>query len=826
VLERLEKDIRFAVRWLRRSPGFTLAAAASLAIGIGFNSALFSIVDALLFRPLPVSAPERLVDVFTSSNDGERYATSSYPDFLDLKAQNVVFADMLGYSPMIAALNLTDRSRMVMGECVTGNYFQVLGVRAALGRTLLPEDDVRGAERVVMVSHRYWRREMGADLHAIGQAIRLRGQVYTVVGVAPHSFTGMVPILSAELWLPVAHVNEVDPAGISEAVPSPTGTNRLDRRGQRWMFVKGRLKPGFTLEQARDNLEMLMRQLSATYPQTNKGRAISVLRTSEVRIHPEASAVMVPVAAGLMLAVGLVLLIACANVASMVLARGAARRREIGIRLAVGASRSRLVQQLLTESVILALLGALGGVALAVALVEYVTVFDAPLPLPVSLALRIDTRVLLFTLGVTLLAGLAAGLVPALRTSNPNIVRELRGEAGMEAGTRWWTLRDALVAGQVAGTMMLLVTAGLLARSVVASQKANLGFQAAGLAIVSADPDMQRYGEVRSRQFWDQALARVRALPGVESAALAGRLPFSLNFSIQNFYVPGFHRTDEKGSPIQYTRVTAEYFHTLGIPVLQGRCFTEADTPITPAVAIINETMARRFWPGESAVGKRIHMRGPDGPACEIVGVAADYRLRTVGEIPQPYVHLASTQRPDTFQVLVARTRGIASRLLGDVRRELLALEPNLVLLDNQTMDAQVAATLFPVRAGAWIVSTVGLIAMMLAAVGLYGVISYSVARRTREIGIRMALGASRRAVLGLVMRQGLSVTGLGLVTGCMLSAAAVRAVTGALYGVSTADPVAWGAAAAVLIGISALANLVPALRAARVDPSAAIRVG
>jgi predicted permease len=311
----------------------------------------------------------------------------------------------------------------------------------------------------------------------------------------------------------------------------------------------------------------------------------------------------------------------------------------------------------------------------------------------------------------------------------------------------------------------------------------------------------------------------------VESVALAARLPFSLNFSTGNIYIPGFHRTDERGSPIQYTRVSPEYFQALGIPILQGRCFAEADSPKTPPVAIVNETMARRFWPGESALGKRIHMRGPDGPSYEIVGIAADHRLRTVGEAPQPYVHFASTQRPDTFQVLAARTRGSAPLLLRDMRRELLALEPNLVLLDNQTMEAQVAATLFPVRAGAWIVSAVGLIAMALAGVGLYGVISYSVARRTREIGLRMALGAGRRAVLGLVMRQGLSVTGLGLVAGCLLSAAAMRAVAGALYGVTAADPLAWGVAAAVLIGVSALASLVPALRAAGVHPSAAIRV-
>lgn len=320
MLDRLTWDVRLAVRWLRRAPGFTLLAAASLGLGIGFNTAIFSVIDALLLRPLPVDAPDELADVYTSARDGDVYSTSSYPDYLDLRARNVVFSDMIGYSPMVGPLNLGDRSRLVLGEAVTDNYFQVLGVRTALGRPLLPEDDHPGADRVVVVSDRFWRRELGARRDVIGRTIRLHGQPYTIVGVAPRRFTGMFPMLAPEIWLPVTQVGEVEPAGIQEVVPSPGGTSRLDRRGQRWMFLKGRLKPGVTAAQAEANLRVVMEHLAAAYPETNEERIVTVLPTSAVRIHPSATRVLVPMAAGLMVVVGLVLLIACANVASMLLA--------------------------------------------------------------------------------------------------------------------------------------------------------------------------------------------------------------------------------------------------------------------------------------------------------------------------------------------------------------------------------------------------------------------------------------------------------------------------------------------------------------------------
>jgi predicted permease len=827
LLESLLADIRFAVRWLRRSPAFTLVAVASLAIGIGFNTALFAVADALLFKPLPVAAPERLVDVFTEVSTGtQQFGTSSYPDYLDLKKDNDVFEDLVGYSPMFGAMNLETSSRLAMGEIVTGNYFRVLGVRAALGRTILPEDDVPGAPLVAMVSDGYWKRELGSSPNLEGRTLRIRGTPYAIVGVAPASFTGMVPILAPEMWIPVSASLEVEPVGLHDVIPSPTGTTRLERRGDRWMFIRGRLKPGKTIDEARANLELLVSRLGEAYPATNRGRHVALRATSDVHVHPAADPTVLPIAAGLMFVVGLVLLIACANVASMLLARASGRQKEIGVRLALGASRGRLVRQLVTESIVMALIGAVAGTLLAWWATSALAAIQLPIAIPLTFALRIDGRVLLFTLAATLLAGLVAGLAPALQALKPSLVADLRGEqAASCVGRRRWTLRDGLVAGQMAVTAMLLVVAALLTRSLIAAQRTDPGFPVDRIAVISTDTGMLRYSEERSRQFYEEAQARVRAIPGVESVALATRVPFSLNYNRWEIWVPERHQLGARGETVEVTTVSPEYFQTIGVPIVEGRAFTNDDRPDTPRVAVVNEAMARRFWPGEPAVGKTIRSRGSDGPVFEIVGVSANHKVVTVTEPPTPLLHVARYQRPNPYSAILARTRGNASTLLRDMRRELLALEPHLVFIENQTMAAEAETTLFPVRASAWLVSGVGLVAMLLAAVGLYGVIAYSVARRTREIGIRMALGAQPLSVVRLVMQQGLLVAIAGLIVGCVLAAIGVRVITGALYGVTASDPTSWIAAAAVLLAVSTLANLIPAWRAARVDPSEALRI-
>jgi predicted permease len=824
-MDKLLGDLKFASRWLRRSPGFAAVAVGSLGIGIAFNATLFAVVDSILLRPLPVRAPDRLVDIYTSGSDGDPWNTSSHPDYLDLTARNQVFSDIAGHSAMIAAVRQGDRARLVLGEVVTGNFFQVLGVTASRGRTLLPSDDAAHAERVVVISDRYWTRELGRATDAVGRTLRIGNHPYTIVGIAAEAFTGMVPMVSAEMWVATAWVADIEPAGITDVVPSPGARTRLERRGYRWMFMKGRLKDRVTLDQAQADLDVLTSHLRQEHPATNKDRRTSLKRTKDVRLHPAADGPIALAAAGLMIAVGLVLAIACANVASMLLARASARQREISIRVAVGASRADLVRQLLVESLLLSLAGGIAGIALAAWALRAIGLLEPPIQLPLSLDLRLDHRLLLFSFAVSTLAGVIAGLVPALKGSSPSIAEDLRGGITLaSAAGRRWTLRDGLVAGQVAVTVVLLLCAALLTRSVIAAHGADVGFRTAGLAVVGIDLQSAGYEREQGRVFYRAALDRVRSIPGVQQAALSSRLPFSINWNVEQVVVPGYHQPGDRGTPTLNARVSAEYFETLGVPLLEGRLFSDADTPDTPLVLVINETMAHRYWPDESAIGKRVRIRDDAGPLYEVVGIVADYKVQTVGEADKPYMHFAYSQQPGLYQVMVVRGGGDAETLLAEVRRELVSMERSLLFLDNQTMDAQIAATLYPMRVGATLLSGAGSIAMLLAAIGLYGVIAYSVARRTREIGIRMALGAARRQVVRMVMRQGLTVAGAGLLIGSVIGLLATRALSGVLYGVSATDPFAWAGAVGVLLSAATLANLIPASRAARVDPNAALR--
>ena len=821
--EHLRADVRYALSWLLRSPAFSAVAIASLAIGIGFNTALFSIIDALLLRPLPIERPDRIVDVYTKGSDGDTYATNSYPDYLDFRAQNRVFTDMLGYSPAIAAMKTGDQSRMALGEVVTGNYFQLLGVRAAVGRTLLPEDDRPGAQRAVALSHRTWLREYGGDPSIVGRTLHLRGQAYTIVGVIAETYHGMVPMLQPEMWLPLAWVEEVEPAGIQDAVPSPTGNTRLERRGQRWLFVKGRLRDGETRESAEANLQVIMSQLATAHPKTNEKRPIAV--AANVKVHPQADRAMRPIAAGLMLGVGLVLLVACANVANMLLARASGRQKEIGIRLAIGASRGRLIRQLLTESLVLSLMGAVAGISLAILLLRFVEAIPLPVPVPLALTLQIDARVLLFTSAIATLAGLLAGLAPALKATKPNLTAELKGDRpSMSAGSRRWTLRDGLVVAQTAVTLVLLVTAGLLTRSILEARQTDLGFRTAGMAVLGTEVGLIGYDEARSNAFYDRVLERVRSLPGVEAAAGTVRQPLAINYNRHSIFFPDRMQPGATAIPIAATWVDEHYFATLGVALVRGRNVARADTTDAPKVAVVNESFVRTYWPGADALGRKFRLRTADGPEYEVVGVVADYKVDTVGERPTPYIHYPMGQGRFTGQVILARTQGNAAALLSTMRRELLALEPNAVFLDSQTMDSQVDMALLPARLAAQTASLVGLVATVLAAIGLYGVIAYAVARRTREIGIRMALGAAPGGVIGMVMRQGLTVAAAGIVAGAGIAYLAAGAIATALYGVSALDPLAWGGSIAALLTSAALANYLPARRASRVDPSIALR--
>jgi len=826
MLETLLKDVRYALRGLARSPGFFAVAILSLALGVGVNTAMFSLVDALLFRPLPVTAPDTLVDVFSAGGDGDEYATSSYPDFADLRAGNTVFSEMTGYSPIMAPLSLGDRSRVALGQVVTGNHFTMLGVQAQLGRLLTPEDDVAGAERVVVLSDRMWRREYGGDPAILGRAITLRGLAYTVVGVAPPAFTGVVPLLTPELWLPIVHVEEVEPIGITNVVPGP-GRTPLERRGYRWMFIKGRLAGGVSAAQAHANVALVGRQLQTAHPQTNKDSAMSAVPTSEVRLLvPQAGGVLSIGAAGVMAVVGLVLLIACANVAGMLLARASARRREISVRLAVGASRGRLVQQLLIEGLVLGAIGAAASIACAWALIRALLAIELPLPVDVAFDLRLDARVLGFAFAVAGVTGMLASLLPALKASRPNLVGDLRGEApAARVGGRRWALRDGLVVAQVALTAVLLVVAGLLLRSLGQSRRADVGFEPRGLAAVAFDTDMMRYEPAKGLEFWRTARTRIAALPGVSSVGVVSpTLPFTFNFSQQEMkidsrtYVEG-----QRGESIENVAISPGYLATLGVRLLEGRDFAATDAEGTPGVAIVNETMARRFWPNQSALGHTLTISST-GRVHRVVGVNRDHKQHGVLERPAPFVYFAEAQRPSRYNFLVARTSGDAAGLVAAMRRELLALDGGVVFMSASTMEQHMAAALMPARVGALLATAFGALGTLLAAIGLYGVIAFSVARRTREIGVRMALGAEPGGVLSMVMRQGFTLVAVGLGVGALMAAGAANVLRGLLYGITPYDPWAWTAAIAAMVAAGALANAVPARRAMRVEPLTALR--
>ena len=830
-LDVLRGDLACALRLIRKHPALSAIAAVSLAVGIGLNTALFALVDATLFRRLPVDRPEQLVDVYASETGGFAWHGSSYPDYVDLRDGARALAGLVGYAPAMAAVGSGDESRAMSVELVTGDYFQVLGVPAALGRALSPDDDRPGAAPVVVISAAFWSAGFDADPDAVGRTLRIGARPYTIVGVAPAPFGGMnAPVLTPALWMPVAWVDDVQPVVLESSRRSP-GATRLERRGVRWMFVKGRLREGETAAGAAADLNGVMRGLEAAYPGSNEGFRVTVVPTGDVATHPMIEGRLRAGAVSLLVLMGLVLLIVCVNVAGLLLERASGRRREMGLRLALGATRGRLVRQLLAESTVLSLLGAAGGVALAWGLLEGLGAIRAPLLVPVALDLALNGRVLGLSVAVALGAGVAAGLMPAWTGTRSSVLGALAGGAPTwSIGGRRWNPRHALVTIQIAVSLVLLVMAGLLARNLAAASRADPGFSPEAVAAVTVGLGLVGYDGDEAARFLELARDRVRALPGVQAVARASRGPLSVNFT--RVGVGPAEWTDEATSvrlvPVEMAVVGAGYFDALGVPVLAGRPFDDAiDAADSPPVAIVNEAFARRFWPDGGAVGRRIRT-GMDESAMEIVGVVRDYRVRSLQEPPTPYVHFAASQRPGfmvSATVLLARTRGDADGLAATMQRELRRIDPDVVFWQGLTLRDNVATQLLPVRLLSAMLGTAGMLAVWLAALGLYGVIAHAVVRRTREIGIRMALGATPRDVLGLVARQGAFSVAVGAAVGAALAFAAARATAGVLFGVDVADPLAWGGAVVILAVVGALAHALPARRAVRVAPAAALRV-
>jgi predicted permease len=816
------RDMQLGVRQLRRQPGFAAAAILSLALGIGLNTTLFSVVNAVLFRSGHIANADRLVEIYTSASKDFPQLTTSYPDLLDISRGAPALQAVAAHGFVRGILSSGDRPILVTGESVTANYFDVLGVGIAQGRGFLPaEATTDGSEAVVVLSHSLWQQRFGGR-PMVGETLTLSNRSYTVIGIAPSGFAGTVPGIVTDFWVPVTMVDSLVFAGVQWNADEDPGRTRLERRGSRWLFVKGRLRDGATVEEARAQVEALVARLAKEYPTTNDEVTASVLPAAGIRFHPMLDTYVKAASAVLLGAVALVLLIACANVANLLLARATARRRELAIRTAIGASRGTLVRQLLAEGLVLAGAGGALGLLIAWWAGRALTGLGTDVfPIPVRFEFSIDASVLAFAMTASIATALVFGLLPALSSSRPELVPALKDQSEGSAGRRRVTLRDALVVGQLALSVLLLACGALLGRGLLAAQRVELGYEPQTIASLSFNLQMNGYDVVRATALRDRAIEALRAVPGVGQVSHASRLPLAPDINMTGVHVPGHHAPDQE-STVDVVSVGADYFDAVGVPVVSGRAFSAADLGGERRVLIVNETMARTFWPNGQALGARIHLGDLKTPPYEVIGIARDHKVRSVGEDPRPYMHLPAGSSHNVG--LVVRTAGSAEPVLPALRAAVLALEPSIVFTEAVSADAVAATTMAPTRIGALVIGAFGALALLLATIGLYGVVSYSVSRRTREVGIRMAVGATRTQVLRVVLAQGLRLAVVGAGLGAIGAAVAGRLLESLLYGISAVDPLALGAAAMVLLIVALVANLIPARAAANVDPLRALR--
>ena len=824
-MEQLRRDLRHAARSLWRAPLFSSVIVLTLGLGIGVGTTLFTFVNAVLLRPLPVERPQEMVHLY-SSWEGEPWATSSLPDVRDLR-EGVSAAELFGHASSIATLQRAGRSRMLVGEIVTGNAFGVLGVKPRLGRLLAPADDEPGAPRSLVLGHAFWERELGADPAAVGRPLRLNGQPYTVVGVAPPSFRGLMPGLAPDFWVAAMRVGEVDAAGQINSVPGESGDVLGERRGYRWMWVKGRVAGGAPVAQVQAQVDAVMGRLAVEHRLTNGGKRAVVRPLDEVRLHPQVDGILSAGSTVLLGSAALLLLVVCANLANMVLSRAIGRRRDASIRLALGAGRARLVRGLLAESLLLAAGGAALGLLLGHAATRLLLRALPPLPFEIGVDVGTDGRVALFSVALAAGAALLFGLLPARQLARGDIANELRaGARSSEGRARALSLRNGLVVAQVAVSMVLLAGAALLGRSFLALRELDVGLQPRRIAAVGLNLGMHGYDRARATDLLRELRRRAEALPGVESAAVATRVPFDVNaHTIEIFpdsrpIVPG-----KPGINTDTTSVDPGYFATVGVALLQGRDFDSRDADGSPRVAIVNQTMARALWGGGPALGRTFRLSESDAQPTTVVGVVGDHKVRSVGEAQRSFVHFPFAQRGNTSAYLLARSsRGGADALVQGLRRLALELDPELALTQTTTLAEFQSVTLYPVRMGAMLLAAFGLLALALASVGLYGVIAYAVARRQRELGIRLAVGADPRSLRRLVVGRGMRLVAVGVAAGLVVAAGATRLLSGVLHGVGALDPIAFAGAATLLLLAGVTANLVPASRAARTDPAVVLK--
>ena len=801
-------DLRYALRLLRLRPGSSAAIVLTLALAIGANGTLFTLVNAALFSPLPVERADRLVNIYTTTPTGTGFGALSYPDYADLAQSGGALADTLGYSGLMATLTGEGGSEVVFGELVTANYFAALGVRPAIGRGFLPvEGQERGAHPVVVISDRLWKRRFGADPNIAGRTLPLNGRPYTIVGVAPEGFGGLLfRAIAVDVWAPASMM-------------AALRTDQLDNRDERWMFVKARLREGATAGQAAAQARAVASNLASAHPASNRGRTFRVVPTTEVVVNPDGDRGVLAASGAVMFAAGLVLVVACANLAGVMLARGLARRREIAIRLAIGARRLDVLRQLLIESALLSVIGGALGLALAGWLARALGAWRPDLPIPVSLNTAIDARVALFTAILTLLSMTAFALLPALRASRLPVASAASGftAPGGRKRRRLFGLRDAVIVPQLAIAIALIAVAGLFVRSVGRADAVSPGFDTSHTAFIALSLGMSGYDEPRAKQFYED-LGRMLVEQNVATAAAGTtRLPLDLYGSQSAPIV----LDDGAERSVQTGRVGAEFFSVLDVPIVRGRAFDRRDGSSGDSVAIVSAAAARRFWPDADPVGRVLRIG--DSPAT-VIGVAADVKVQTLGEAPQPFIYRPLASGHQGLMRLVVRTAGDPDQAVERMRQAVRALDSAVAVFEARSMAHYVDVMLYPYRMAAAIGSAFGVLALALAGVGLYGVIACGVGERLRELAIRLALGARAPALVRATLGETIRAAAVGVGAGALLAFVAGQLLAEVLFGISPLDPVTLLWTAVLLVAVLVVAAAGPVRRALGVDPMSLLR--
>jgi predicted permease len=823
VLEVLMQDLRYGLRMLRKNPGFTAVAVLSLALGIGANTTIFTVVNAILLSALPVRDLPHLVQMDTV--DSKTLVTQarseklqmSYPNFQDYRRENQVFTDLAAFMPTAVTWSGGAEPRQVQAQLVSATYFDVLGIRPAQGRFFMPDEDTKpNGNDVAVLSYALWANKLGSDPGIIGKPLIFDARPYTVIGIAPRGFRGTITFFSPEqVWIPTSMKDQI------------LGGKEKDYFNERRFLsvnVFGRLKPGLEMSAAEASLKTMATHLETEFPKDNMGRSVALSPLADAAVGVNDHKRIALAGAMMMGVVGLVLLIACVNLANLLLAQGARRQKEISLRAALGAGRTRIVRQMLTESVLLSLAGGVVGLAIAYAGRSILWSLRPPFIEQSGIDLSLDSRVLLFTFGVAIFTGFIFGLVPAIKASRPDLMEILK--AGGRGGTMGWRrdpLRSLLVVGEMALALITLVGAGLFLHSMQNAQKTDLGFESKNLLAMNFDLAALHYEEGRGQQFYRAAVEKVKSSPGVASASIASNFPLGGGF-LRTVFPEGQDETSGyRGTLTLVDDITPNYFDTLRIPVTRGRIFTDGDRMETAPVAIISEAMAKQHWPNEDAVGKRFHFIG-DTTLREIVGVVANSVVNEVGEDPQPIVFLPMTQDYAPAATLQVRTTGNPENVEGTTRAALQSLDPNLAITNVFTIEQIMSQALWAPRMGGFLLALFGALALVLSAVGVYGVLSYSVNQQTREIGLRMALGAQRGDVMRLILGQGLRLTVLGLGLGVLVALGLMRVLVSLLFDVRAYDPTTYTAVTLLLTAVALLACYIPARRAMRVDPMVALR--